>query len=82
MFQRGQIINADHHITSLPASLQRMVPLDFNQNKRLRFEAYCLEKNGQCIVFDIPNNMMTASQLRNEKSEFEKIFREHEQKKG
>ena len=40
-----------------------------------RFEAFWLEEQGQLIVFDVPNNMMTGSQLRKEKDEFTGIVK-------
>jgi hypothetical protein len=40
----------------------------------LRFEAMFLEDQGQLIVFDVPNNMMTGSQLLKEKEEFKKLI--------
>ena len=40
----------------------------------LRFEAQWLEDQGQLIVFDVPNNMMTGSMLLKEKEEFKKVI--------
>jgi len=42
--------------------------------KVLRFEAHYLEDQGQIIVFDIPNNMMTGSMMRKERDEFNKVL--------
>ena len=40
----------------------------------LRFEAHYLEDQGQIIVFDIPNNMMTGSMMRKERDEFNRLM--------
>ncbi|TNV81789.1 hypothetical protein FGO68_gene12465 [Halteria grandinella] len=45
--------------------------------KFLRFQAYILEKEGQLVYFDVPNNMMTGSQMRVENQEFEKLHKLH-----
>lgn len=41
----------------------------------LRFQSYVLEKEGQLVYFQVPNNMMKGSQLREESQEFEKLFK-------
>jgi hypothetical protein len=41
--------------------------------KFLRFQAYVLEKEGQLVYFDVPNNMMTGSKMREENLEFAKL---------
>ena len=51
------------------------VPFKLDERKFLRFKAYMLEKEGQLVPFDVPNNMMTGSQLRQEKEEFEKLIK-------
>jgi hypothetical protein len=37
-----------------------------------------LEDQGQLIVFDVPNNMMTGSQLLKEKEEFAKLIKHYQ----
>ena len=74
-FHRSKILEtqtASESTSSLPAQLQRLVPSSIRDDlvKSKRFEAFWLEEQGQLIVFDIPNNMMTGSQLRKEKEEF------------
>ena len=51
-----------------------LVPFKDNKDKLLRFEAHYLEDQGQIIVFDIPNNMMTGSMMRKERDEFNKVM--------
>lgn len=51
-----------------------MVPFAADSDKLKRFEAHYLENQGQLIVFDVPNNMMTGSQMRREREEFNKIL--------
>ena len=46
----------------------------------LRFRAHYLEDLGQIIVFDIPNNMMTGSQMRKERDEFNQLLKRHKEK--
>ena len=43
--------------------------------KYLRFQSWVLEKEGQLVPFEVPNNMMTGSQMREEGAEFEKLYR-------
>lgn len=43
--------------------------------KMLRFQSYVLEKEGQLVTFDVPNNMMTGSQIKHENIEFDKLKR-------
>jgi hypothetical protein len=61
----------------------RLAPFKNDFGKMMRLEAYFLEEKGQYIVFDVPNNMMTGSQLRKEKEEFKKLiemYRDWQQK--
>ena len=44
----------------------------------LRFYAYILEKDGQIVPFDVPNNMMTGSVIKEERIEFEKLIKINE----
>ena len=50
------------------------VPFKADPRKMLRFKAYALEKDCQLVPFDVPNNMMTGSQLLQEKREFEHLL--------
>ena len=43
--------------------------------KFLRFQSYVLDKEGQLVTFDVPNNMMTGSQIRLENLEFDRLFK-------
>lgn len=44
----------------------------------LRFKAYVLDKNGQIVPFDVPNNMMKGSQLKEENELFDKLHKLNE----
>jgi hypothetical protein len=61
------------HKSQLPIGLQRDMQ-KFDKKKQLRFEAYYLEQESQTIMFDVPNNMMTASMLRKEAAEFQELM--------
>jgi hypothetical protein len=37
------------------------LPFKSDYKKVLRFKAYVLEKEGQLVTFDVPNNMMKGS---------------------
>ena len=54
-----------------------LISFSRDKDKLLRFEAHYLEDQGQIIVFDIPNNMMTGSQMRKEREEFNQVLNEH-----
>jgi len=43
--------------------------------KFLRFKAWILESEGQLVPFDVPNNMMTGSQMKLENQEFERLYK-------
>jgi hypothetical protein len=43
--------------------------------KFTRFQAFVLEREYQLVYFEVPNNMMTGSQLRQESQEFERLFK-------
>jgi hypothetical protein len=43
-------------------------------NKYTRFQAYVLERESQLVYFDVPNNMMTGSQLKRESQEFDTLY--------
>eukprot|EP00347_Sterkiella_histriomuscorum_P003294 403364837 len=52
------------------------IPFKTTDPKRyLRFKAYCLDIDGQLVTFDVPNNMMTGSQLKIERQEFDKLIK-------
>eukprot|EP00347_Sterkiella_histriomuscorum_P000370 403376125 len=52
------------------------IPFKTTDSKRyLRFKAYCLDIDGQLVTFDVPNNMMTGSQLKLERQEFDKLIK-------
>ena len=55
----------------------KLVHFAKDNDKLLRFEAHYLEKQGQIIVFDIPNNMMTGSQMRKEREEFNEVITQY-----
>ena len=42
-------------------------------DKMRRLSAHFKESEGQVIVFDVPNHMMTGTQMRKEREEFDKI---------
>jgi hypothetical protein len=46
----------------------------------IRFRAHFREHLGQVIVFEIPNNMMTGTQLRLEREEFDSIVKLYSQR--
>ena len=60
--------------SQIPLQLLKLITFTDDKPKMLRFEAMFLEDQGQLIVFDVPNNMMTGSQLLKEKEEFKKLI--------
>ena len=57
----------------------RLLPFKEDKDKVLRFQAHYMEDQGQIIVFDIPNNMMTGSQMRKEREEFNALLAKHKE---
>lgn len=56
-----------------------LVPFKHDRDMLLRFRAHYMEDLGQIIVFDIPNNMMTGSQMRKEREQFNEILKKHKE---
>ena len=62
--------------SQMPLRLQRLTE-KYEPDKARRFEAFYLEQQGHIIQFDVPNQMMKGSQLRQEKEDFTAILEEH-----
>lgn len=77
-FSRSKLLEGcpqqDGSKSRLPDGMLNLVPFEADEDKLKRFEAHYLEDQGQLIVFDVPNNMMTGSQMRKERDEFNQIL--------